>query len=349
MIEWLLHLGAKVAGYSNGIPTSPCHYELLDLNERIQNFDGDIRDDKRLSEAIREFKPEIVFHLAAQPLVRQSLSEPKLTIETNAVGTLNILEAVRTEPSVRACVLITSDKCYQNRDWDFGYREGDTLGGRDPYSASKACAELIFHSYLNSFFQDPKSAKLASARAGNVIGGGDWAKDRVVPDCIRAWSAGEISGIRNPQHTRPWQHVLEPVGGYLWLGTKLFNGEESACGEAFNFGPSYNTLRSVQALVEQMQKNWDAARWEISNQDDSKLEARHLQLNCDKALQRLGWMPTLTFDEAVELTSNWYQTYHTNPKRIRETTYAQLQNYAKLGLERKKVWASSPETNEKSR
>ena len=252
LTAWLLQMGAEVAGFSDAVPTAPSHFDVIGLGGRIRDYRGDVRDRKALVEAMREFKPEIVFHLAAQALVRASYDNPADTIEVNAMGTLNVLEAVRVTPSVEAVVSITSDKAYRNDEWVWGYRETDHLGGYDPYSASKGCAEIIAHSYFKSFFGDPVNAPYcATTRAGNVIGGGDWAADRIVPDCARAWSEGREVEIRSPHATRPWQHVLEPLSGYLWLGAKLFAahrdavkaGKGDGChegfrldGEAFNFG-----------------------------------------------------------------------------------------------------------------
>ena len=241
LTAWLLQMGAEVAGFSDAVPTAPSHFDVIGLGGRIRDYRGDVRDRKALVEAMREFKPEIVFHLAAQALVRASYDNPADTIEVNAMGTLNVLEAVRVTPSVEAVVSITSDKAYRNDEWVWGYRE------TDPYSASKGCAEIIAHSYFKSFFGDPVNAPYcATTRAGNVIGGGDWAADRIVPDCARAWSEGREVEIRSPHATRPWQHVLEPLSGYLWLGARLLDtnaglpaGATASFdprGQAYNFG-----------------------------------------------------------------------------------------------------------------
>ena len=222
--SWLLDLGATVAGFSANVPTEPSHFELLKLTDRIEHFEGDVRNKGSLQKAISKFCPEIVFHFAAQSLVRKSYEDPILTFETNSIGTLNLLECLRNQPSIKAAILITSDKCYENVEWLWGYRENDRLGGKDPYSASKACAELISKVYMESFFKN-NGPNIATARAGNVIGGGDWAPDRIVPDCFRAWSNKKPTITRNPKATRPWQHVLEPLSGYLTLGQKLFSSE----------------------------------------------------------------------------------------------------------------------------
>ena len=271
LTAWLLQMGAEVAGFSDAVPTAPSHFDVIGLGGRIRDYRGDVRDRKALIEAMREFKPEIVFHLAAQALVRASYENPADTIEVNAMGTLNVLEAVRVTPSVEAVVSITSDKAYRNDEWVWGYRETDHLGGYDPYSASKGCAEIIAHSYFKSFFGDPVNTPYcATTRAGNVIGGGDWAADRIVPDCARAWSEGREVEIRSPHATRPWQHVLEPLSGYLWLGAKLFaahrdavkSGKGDGChegfrldGEAFNFGPSSDASHTVADVVRALERS----------------------------------------------------------------------------------------------
>ena len=234
LCTWLLDLGATVAGFSVDIPTEPSHFEALGLSARIENFKGDVRNKSSLDEAMNKFRPDIVFHMAAQSLVRKSYEDPILTFETNSIGTLNLLDCLRDHPSVIAAILITSDKCYENVEWIWGYRENDRLGGKDPYSASKACAEIISKVYMETFFKE-KGPSIATTRAGNVIGGGDWALDRIVPDCARAWSKGEKVEIRNPNATRPWQHVLEPLSGYLVLGQKLLQGN-----------PEVNSLSRLQ-------------------------------------------------------------------------------------------------------
>ncbi|MCH8157921.1 MAG: CDP-glucose 4,6-dehydratase, partial [Nitrospinae bacterium] len=245
---WLLDLKAQVAGYSLDIPSQPSHFEALSLTNRIEHTQGDVRNKTTLKQAIDQFRPEIVFHLAAQSLVRKSYEDPIATFETNSMGTLNILDCLRTQPSVEAAVLITSDKCYENVEWLWGYRENDRLGGKDPYSASKACAELIANSYMQSFFKN-SGPNISTTRAGNVIGGGDWAADRVVPDCFRAWSQGKPMVIRNPNATRPWQHVLESLSGYLTLGQKLFQGDANVKNQSFNFGPQASVNQSVGDLI----------------------------------------------------------------------------------------------------
>ena len=235
LCAWLLELGAEVAGFSIDVPTDPSHFEALNLKNHVHHISGDVRDRNRVRSVMEEFAPDFVFHLAAQAIVRRSFQDPVITFETNTLGTLNILDCIRQSSSAAVGVIVTSDKCYRNMEWPWGYRETDTLGGSDPYSASKGCAELILHSYMKTYFQE--GPRLASARAGNVIGGGDWAQDRLVPDAVRAWSRKKTLAVRHPGATRPWQHVLEPLSGYLCLGARLWAHDPLAVSEAFNFGP----------------------------------------------------------------------------------------------------------------
>lgn len=314
LITWLLELGAKVAGYALDPPSDPSGFSALALEKRIRHTQGDVRNRAALAAAMAAFEPEAVFHLAAQPLVRHSYEDAPLTFESNAIGTLNLLEAVRATPSVKALVLVTSDKCYQNDEWVFGYRETDRLGGRDPYSASKACAEIIVHSYYHSFFSG--APLLATVRAGNVIGGGDWATDRIVPDCARAWAAGMPARIRSPHATRPWQHVLEPLSGYLWLGALLLQGQRERMGlplhgEAFNFGPAADVVAPVGDLVKALGAYWPGFSLEIdAPHRDGKAESTLLKLCCDKSLAHLGWKATLSFEECVRFTAEWYLRFY---------------------------------------
>ncbi len=295
LCAWLSDLGAVVAGYSMNVPTKPSHFDALRLSDRIEHFSGDIRDKSSLQQLITSFRPNIVFHLAAQSLVRKSYEDPFQTFEINALGTLNLLNCLRDQPSVKAAVIITSDKCYENVEWIWGYRENDRLGGKDPYSASKACAELISNVYMQSFFEE-KEPNIASARSGNVFGGGDWAPDRIVPDCVKAWSKEKSVLIRNPNATRPWQHVLEPLSGYLILGQKLFQGEPSLKNQSFNFGPQATVNQSVSDLITKMSKYWPKAKWEFKQEiDPNKTESTLLKLNCDKARQMLQWSAVLDF------------------------------------------------------
>lgn len=336
---WLLKLGASVGGFSNSVPTSPSNYEVLNLRNDIENFQGDVRNRPQLTAAIREFKPEIIFHLAAQSLVRVSYEDPVSTFETNAIGTMNVLECVRAQNSIKACVLITSDKCYQNVGWMWGYRENDVLGGEDPYSASKGCAEIIAHSYMKSYFpREGKGSLVTTTRAGNVIGGGDWAADRIVPDCIRAWSKGETVTIRSPGATRPWQHVLEPLGGYLWLGAQLLEGKRRFSGESFNFGPQATVNQSVEKLIKELAQFWGNAAYLIQETPFSGKEASLLKLSCDKALGMLGWSAVLSFDDTLRFTAEWYRAFYGNGSLMNEITNRQIDDYCALALAAQQEW-----------
>jgi CDP-glucose 4,6-dehydratase len=312
LTTWLGSLGAELAGFADCVPTSPSHFEAMGLAGHIRDIRGDVRDRDTLVAAMRDFAPDMVFHLAAQALVRASYQDPALTFETNALGTLNILEAVRNTPSVKAVVCITSDKCYRNDEWVWGYREGDHLGGEDPYSASKGCAEIIAHSYFKSFFKDGPAC--ATTRAGNVIGGGDWALDRIVPDCARAWAAGKPAQIRSPHATRPWQHVLEPLSGYLWLGARLAGGMQGAfplAGEAYNFGPAADMNNTVAEVADALALHWPGFRGEMERERTPQMkECTLLKLCCDKALAGLGWKAVLDFEECIRYTAEWYRAYY---------------------------------------
>jgi CDP-glucose 4,6-dehydratase len=338
LCEWLTRLGAEVAGYALSIPSQPAHFEEIGLADRVRDFRGDIRDYTKLLSVFEDFQPEIVFHLAAQPIVRASYDDPKTTFDTNLGGTVNLLECLRQTRSARTAVLITSDKCYENVEWEFGYRENDRLGGKDPYSASKACAEAAISAYQRSFFSSERGPRIASARAGNVIGGGDWAADRIVPDCVRSWSAERPATIRSPAATRPWQHVLEPLSGYLWLGASLAERPEGTAGEAFNFGPSADVVESVAELIGTMRETWPSAAWACETATQ-KPEAGLLKLNCDKALARLRWQATLSFRECVAFTADWYQSYYRRTRSPRELTGDQIARYETLARERGRAWA----------
>jgi CDP-glucose 4,6-dehydratase len=338
---WLTQCGAKVAGYSIEIPSEPSHFKSLQLDKTLlaRDFRGDIRDYASFKAAVDEFKPEVIFHLAAEAVVRTCYNDPKRAFETNLGGTLNVLEAVRHSPSVKAVVLITSDKCYENVEWEHGYRENDRLGGKDPYSASKACAELAFYAYFNSYFKDHPEVALATGRAGNVVGGGDWTLDRIVPDCIRAWSKNESVVIRNPHSTRPWQHVLEPLSGYLWLGAKLLAGDRRVNGESFNFGPSYSKDYSVLHLIQEMQKHWIGTEYLIvTNGNDAKKEASLLKLSCDKAQARLGWEAVLDFQTTAAFTSDWYRAFNRN-KNVIDLSLKQIAHYEDIAQTKGRPWA----------
>jgi CDP-glucose 4,6-dehydratase len=327
---WLKELGADVIGYSLDPPSEPNNFDATKLGEKVTHVHGDIRDLDRLVKTFQRYQPEFVFHLAAQPLVRLSYDEPKLTFDTNVGGTVNVFEAVRSTPSVKVLVNITSDKCYENREWVWGYRENDPLGGHDPYSASKGCAELVFNAYLKSFFKSgdmtqfcqklgscPQNSRIsplgaASARAGNVIGGGDWGTDRLVPDCIRALSDHQPIGIRNPHAVRPWQHVLEPLAGYLQLGAALWQDPQKYSG-SWNFGPDDSSHLTVSEMAERLITYWGDGSWNDLSDPQALHEASLLKLNCDKAHAKLNWQSALTINECLQMTAQWYKIFYTSP------------------------------------
>ena len=338
---WLLKLGAEVYGFSIDIPTSPSNFEVLDLKNRIEHVQGDVRNRDQVLYTMQAFQPDIVFHLAAQSLVYKSYDDPATTFETNVLGTLNVLECIRQCPSVEAGVIITSDKCYRNLEWTWGYRENDVLGGEDPYSASKGCAELIIYSYINSFFREGPG--VASTRAGNVIGGGDWAEHRIVPDAVRSWSRGEAVVIRNPGATRPWQHVLEPLSGYLWLGVKLLEKEAKTVGQSFNFGPGASANQTVEQLVSRMAKHWPGADWKVDQPDvNNQKESTLLKLCCDKALNLLNWKAILSLEETTAMTIDWYRTYYRQGKdHIHSLPNRQIDEYSSKASAEGLPWALS--------
>ena len=305
---WLSKMGATVYGLSNNVPSNPSAYEQLSLSNKILDNRADITDFSSCEALINDINPDIIFHLAAQALVRRSYADPLETIYTNAIGTSNLLEILRKRNKATTVVLITSDKVYDNVEWIWGYKETDVIGGKDPYSASKGMAELAIKTYINSYFNnDESNISIGVTRAGNVIGGGDWAIDRIVPDCIKAWSRNDDLEVRSPNATRPWQHVLEPLSGYLHLGRKLHENPDIN-GQAFNFGPMAANNYSVSQLIDHMKIQWGDASWFISDAVNSnQKEAGLLKLNCDKALSMLDWIPCLNFHETVDMTVEWYK------------------------------------------
>jgi len=329
---WLLDLGAKIAGYSLPPPSNPSHHDILEFD--IESRTGDIRDTNSLNRFIKHFKPDIVVRLAAQSIVRKSYREPIATLETNIIGTANILEACRETDSVRAILNITSDKCYENQEWIWGYRENDRLGGHDPYSASKGCSEIITESYRKSFFplneyQKEHQTLVASARSGNVIGGGDWGEDRIIPDIVRATSQNEKVHIRNPHATRPWQHVLEPLSGYLLLGQRLLEEKRKFSG-AWNFGPSDDAHMNVLSVVENLQKHWPQIDYAISTVNKNPHEANLLKLDCSKARTKLLWTPIWDSNIIFAKTATWYRQYYESGKVISVEQIKEYINDAKL-------------------
>lgn len=309
---WLTNMGAVVKGFSLAANTKPSHWELLNL--QIESIIGDIRDRKLLYNEINSFNPEIVFHLAAQPLVRLSYVDPILTYETNVIGTLNVLEACRQNKNIKAVVTITSDKCYENQEWIYGYRETDPMGGFDPYSSSKGCVEILSASYRNSYwnikdYKNKHNTLLATARAGNVIGGGDWAEDRLVPDIMKAAAINGKVHIRNPNSVRPWQHVLEPLSGYLMLGQKLYE-EEKEFAEAWNFGPAIEGTMNVIEVCQLLKKHWENVAIELDSNTNHPHEANLLSLDCSKSQRKLKWEPVWGNTDTFSQTAIWYKDFY---------------------------------------
>ena len=326
LTAWLRELGADVIGISFNIPTNPSHFKLLNFKD-IEDYKIDIRDSSALKNLFKKKSPDFIFHLAAQSLVINSYKNPLETWNTNLMGTVNLLESLKTIQNECTAIFITSDKCYDNVEWPWGYRETDKLGGPDPYSASKGAAELAISSYFRSYFTKNNNIKIASARAGNVIAGGDWSQNRLIPDCIRAWSKGEKVTLRNPNATRPWQHVLEPLGGYLFLASKLHQNSELN-GKSFNFGPSDLTTKSVIDLVQKMSDYWPKVKWEIEKTNDDFHESGLLKLNCDLAHEILNWHPKLNFEETIKMTVLWYKNYYENKElNVKELTISQIKDY----------------------
>jgi CDP-glucose 4,6-dehydratase len=341
---WLKEMGAEIVGFSLEPESDPNNFRACDLEHEFTHETGDVRDLERLLTVFKNYQPEFVFHLAAQSLVRRSYADPKLTFDTNVGGTVNALEAVRLTPSVRVFVNITSDKCYENREWVWGYRETDPMGGHDPYSASKGCAELAFSAYVSSFFGEKafrgRKIGLASVRSGNVVGGGDWAEDRLIPDCVRSLVKSKAIGIRSPRAIRPWQHVLEPLGGYLWLGALLNDTAEKYSGP-WNFGPSDADHLTVQKVVSRFIEFWGSGQWEdLSKDNDTLHEATTLRLCCDKAGTFLKWRNALGIDECLKMTAEWYKRYYSEGRK--ENMYAvcreQIQRYTQTARTQNLAW-----------
>lgn len=341
LVVWLLQLGAEVCGYSKDIPTEPSLFEAAGVGSRVHDVRGHIEDYLHFKSVLDEFKPDFVFHFAAQAIVSTSYRSPLETFSTNVMGTAAVLEAVRGVTWPLSLVLITSDKAYDNVEWPWGYRENDPVGGKDPYSGSKGGAELAIKAWFESFLKHHDAVRLAIARAGNVIGGGDWAKDRIVADCVRAWMADRTVEIRSPRATRPWQHVLEPLSGYLALGAELASRSELS-GEAFNFGPRADQNASVVELLSDLAQIWGFENPEASYQVTADIpfhEAGLLKLNIDKALLRLQWVPNYTYDECVAATASWYRDVCKRGHDALEKTASQIEDYQRLAKVRNRKWA----------
>ncbi|MEJ5150760.1 CDP-glucose 4,6-dehydratase [Comamonas sp. MYb396] len=338
LTRWLMMLGAEVMGISDGIPTTPSMFEILDMEKNIQHKVVDVRDVGALAQAIQGLEPDFVFHLAAQAIVSTSYLDPLGTISTNVMGTANVLDVIRRLSKPCVAVIITSDKCYENVEWEWGYRETDHLGGKDIYSASKGAAEVVFHAYFQSFLKNQPHIRIASARAGNVIGGGDWAKDRIIVDSVLSWNDHKPVQIRSPEATRPWQHVLEPLSGYLWLGANLATNDKLN-GESFNFGPRAEQNRRVIELIADVFEYWnkDFDCYQITGNIPFH-EAGLLKLNCDKALFHLRWEPTLFYRECVRMVGEWYAGYYIQNQDVQKITQLQIEQYMQLATERGNRW-----------
>ncbi|MGC8744373.1 MAG: CDP-glucose 4,6-dehydratase [Verrucomicrobiia bacterium] len=337
---WLKQLGAIVFGFSNGVPTEPSFYETLTGVFDDETITSDIQDYRAIRDYLLKTKPDVIFHLAAQPLVRVSYEQPLLTANTNIIGTINLLEAARELSLPCEIIVITSDKCYENRGWEYGYRETDPLGGQDVYSASKAAAEIMAASWYRSFFKNnPRLGKIATARAGNVIGGGDYARDRILPDCIRALQNSQPVEVRNPNATRPWQHVLDCLSGYLWLGALLVKSQkESPYATSFNFGPSSKSNRTVRELVEEVLKHWQGS-WKQLNEINPPYEAAFLHLSTDRAAQLLKWQPTWEFSQSVRHAVEWYKLRHLEKSdKMMGFSIAQINQYCNDARSGGAVW-----------
>jgi len=344
---WLKELGADVVGYALDPPSDPNNFTATALSGKVTHIHGDIRDMDQLLAAFDCHRPEFVFHLAAQAIVRSSYENPKLTFDTNAGGTVNVLEAIRKTPSVRVIVNITSDKCYENREWLWGYRENDQMGGNDPYSASKGCAELIFTAYIRSFFSamvsDRQAIGAASCRGGNALGGGDWGCDRLIPDCARSLSEGKTIGIRNFRAVRPWQHVLELLSGYLWLGACLWREPEKYAG-GWNFGPGTEATMTVGDVVNRFLKAWGTGEWKDLSEPEAVHEDAILRLCCDKAATQLGWRNILSLDETIDMTAEWYRQFYRNLEsaEMYALCMKQIEYYTDKSMSGRLAWTMKP-------
>jgi CDP-glucose 4,6-dehydratase len=340
LCQWLLDLGAEVHGLALAPDTSPALFEVLGLAAHLTSHRlTDVRDGAAVHAAVAAIRPEIVLHLAAQPLVRLSYREPAATWATNVQGTVHVLEAIRSVGGVRACVVVTSDKCYENREQVWGYRENEAMGGHDPYSSSKGASEIAVASWRRSFFQDANGLRLASGRAGNVIGGGDWSADRIVVDFVTAIAAGKTLSLRNPNATRPWQHVLEPLSGYLWLAARLLRDDGQRFAEGWNFGPADTSVTTVKALADRLVAAWGQGRVEIPGNAGQPHEAGLLKLDVSKAAAQLGWHGLWDVDRTVRETVAWYRAHHQRSTDLHALTRSQIAAYAADAARAGLAWA----------
>ena len=334
---WLTLLGAEVAGFSNKQKTRPSLFGILNLKKKIKSYEGDVSKFKEIRQSIKKFQPEIIFHLAAQALVKESYKNPIKTFQSNSLGTLNLLLASKQSKKLKAIVMITSDKVYKNLEIKRGYREDDILMGSDPYSASKSCAEIIINMYLKSYLK--KNINICVARAGNVIGGGDWSSDRIIPDLFKKWSQSKTLKIRNPNSTRPWQFVLEPIGAYLYLGSLLLKNNKKIYNQGFNIGPKKNLDKKVSQLIKLAKMNLKNLKFSVLK-DKTKKEAKLLKLNCNKISKFTGWEPIYNFNETVKNTICWYQNFYSKEKNNLEYSIKEIEKYVDTAKKRKVKWIS---------
>ena len=325
---WLNKLGANIMGISLDIPSSPSNFNAIKIKKNIIDRRFDLKDIDRLKKEINIFRPNYIFHLAAQSLVKSSYTNPKKTWETNLMGTINLLEVLKNAKFSTSVVIVTSDKCYLNKEKKTGYQEFDELGGLDPYSASKASVEIMVKSYIKSFFNKKKNIRIATARAGNVVGGGDWSKDRLIPDCVKCWAKNKFSIIRNPESVRPWQHVLEALHGYLLLAIAL-KKNNNFHGQNFNFGPSLNKFYKVKNILKEIKLYWPGIKWKIAKKN-SFYESNLLLLNSSKSKKKLGWNCLLNFSDCMKMISSWYVVYYSRRKDILKFSISQIDNYENL-------------------